>query len=68
MEQEDKIKDIENRFMVLAKADGLDEAVYWLAGAFNQSAIDGVANCLVTGFTSFIDDLFIAKAKEVHGD
>lgn len=68
MDHEDKIRDVEIRFISLAVTDGLDEAVYWLSGSFNQDAINVVASCLVTGFTSCVDDMFSAKAKEIHGD
>ena len=68
MDHEDKIKDIENRFMAMSEKDGLDEAMYWLAGAFKQEAINNAAVILVTGNNVYIQELIVAKAKEVHGD
>jgi hypothetical protein len=68
MDHEDKIKDIEIRFIALVSSDGLDEGMYWLAGAFKQEAINNAADTLLTGNNVYIQELIVAKAKEVHGD
>ena len=68
MDHEDKIKDIEKRFMVLVKSDGVDEAVYWLSGLFKQEAINNAGLTLLSGNNIYIQSLIVEKAKEVHGD
>jgi len=68
MEWEDKVKDIEHRFMALAVTDNLDEAMYWLAGSFKGEAVVNAGFALLTGNNVYIQELIVAKAKEVHGD
>ncbi len=64
---EEKITEVEERFTALAKADGLDEACYWLAGAFKEEAIDNAADIIlnVGGPNNYFEQLILAKAEEL---
>jgi len=68
MDWEDKIEDIENRFIALCDKDGVDEAIIWLAGSFMTEAFNNAGFILTGGNSDYFEHMISEKAKEVHGD
>ena len=64
---ESKIPEVEERFRELAKADGLDEACYWLAGSFVEEAIENAATMILElgSENDYFEKLILAKAEEL---
>jgi len=68
MEWEDKVKDIENRFIALCQNDGVDEALEWLSGDFHSEAKSNAGYFLMGCMSDYFEELVVTKTREIHGD
>ena len=64
---EDKIKEVEEKFKTIAIADTIDEACYYLAGAFTQEALENAIDMILNlgSENDYFEQLILAKAEEL---
>lgn len=62
-----KVEEVEKKFLEMAKTSGLDDACYWLAGAFLDEAINNAASIIIGigGPNDYFETLIHAKAVEM---
>jgi len=62
---EDKVKIVEDDFRERARVGGLDEACYWLAGAYIDESIANAASIILGVTSDYFESLVAIKAQEL---